>query len=63
MRKALERLPARSASARLRLAMALTDGGDLAQARTLLSGLRDARADDGSSDLARLSLIAIDGKR
>jgi hypothetical protein len=43
--------------------MALTDGGDLAQARTLLSGLRDARADDGSSDLARLSLIAIDGKR
>ena len=63
MRKALERLPARSGSARLRLATALTDAGDLAQARTLLSGLRDARANDGSSDLARLSLIAIDGKR
>ena len=63
MRQALERGPLRSASVRLRLAAALADSGDAAQARTLLIALRDGRASDGSSDLARLSLIALGAGR
>lgn len=48
---------------RLGLGLALAASGDLAAARDALGPVRDAATADGLSDLARLMLIAFDGKR
>lgn len=48
---------------RLQLALALSVRGDVSGAREMLGTVRDAALKDGTSDLARLALIALDAKR
>ncbi len=59
MRQAVARGVAQPERARLRLAHALAERGDVAGARAELTAVRDAARADGTADLARLGLIAL----